>query len=708
MELTPRAEKIIRILIRFPYDQPVTISVISEELGISDRSVQRELPTVEKWLTRHGFHLIRRRSVGLALNEPEDRKQELAALLDKNSAGVFPANDRRERQNRLRRDILFADDPLKFYYFAEKYNISDGTLASDLNQLAPWFAKYHLQIIRRPGLGIFLEGSETSRRQAATSCLCSQLNEKQYQGMLRKQNDDTGNAIIEEIDAAITSQVNPILANCEQQLNLHLSDNAYLHLLIYLSLAVQRMKKGYFIKNQTDSAAEMSILPEYAVAEYLMKQMHQCFQLPVSAPETLYLTTYLSGIRIWPASHRDLTRHQDFNIHQITLEIIKRTGEILETDFTGDSQLLRDLSAHIRPTIGRLRAGIPVENPILEDFQSNYGAILHACEEASGILCETLEISCIPVSEIGFISIYFVMALERAEKLNRRVSVIIVCPTGIGSSRLLASSLKREYPDLNICGTVSAFEIDSKKLAAQGIDLVISTVKLNISYRYLHVSPLLTRQDKMLLDSKIKLLLQQKTGQARPAPTIPAAPMTRADVEYIASLGAEIYHLLDNIRIGQAPVLKKRDEVISHSASLFADTPEMEQHLYEILKNRDQLSDTYAKPFHALLLHGRSPKTDHPCFGYLHLNPPIYEDARVILGAVVCLIPEGSAEKVSASIVSETIGALLENPSMLKALQAMDDETFSRMLEVSLLQFYKQNAQQRLFGQESLPQTNTQ
>lgn len=33
MQLTPRADKIIRILLRFSPDSPVTIGIISEELG---------------------------------------------------------------------------------------------------------------------------------------------------------------------------------------------------------------------------------------------------------------------------------------------------------------------------------------------------------------------------------------------------------------------------------------------------------------------------------------------------------------------------------------------------------------------------------------------------------------------------------------------------------------------------------------------------
>ena len=82
MQLTQRAENIIRILARFPQDHPVTVGIISEELAVSDRSVQRELPTVEKWLTSRGYHFVRKRSVGLLLDEPETRRQELLALLD--------------------------------------------------------------------------------------------------------------------------------------------------------------------------------------------------------------------------------------------------------------------------------------------------------------------------------------------------------------------------------------------------------------------------------------------------------------------------------------------------------------------------------------------------------------------------------------------------------------------------------------------------
>ena len=280
--------------------------------------------------------------------------------------------------------------------------------------------------------------------------------------------------------------------------------------------------------------------------------------------------------------------------------------------------------------------------PLLKDFQTNYEKIYRACENGCASLSEMYELPSFPATEIGFITIYFVMALDRKAKLDRRISAIIVCPTGIGSSRLLAENLKKEYPDLDIRGTMSAFDINPEKLAAQNIDLIVSTVKLDTSYRWIRVSPILAKQDRMLLNSKIKLILLQKQRQEQTPSAIPAAPLNRDDVAYISILGNEIYHLLDNIRFGRAPVLQNREDIIVHAASLFADTPEMEQRFYEIIKKRDQLADTYMKPFHTLFLHGKSPDIAHPCFGYIHLEPPIYENGRIILGAIISFIPEES------------------------------------------------------------------
>lgn len=701
MQLTPRAEKIIRILLRFSPDSPVTIGIISEELGVSDRSVQRELPTVEKWMKHNGFCFVRKRSVGLLIKEPSDKLKELEALLDEKDTGSSaPADNRPERLTLLCHDLLLAEEPIKSYYFTEKFEISEGTLTADLNQLEDWFTKYQLRLIRRPGLGIFIEGTEIARRQALTSFICQQVNEHHSIGNLQDKNFLSSRHFIDEIDGEVMGQVNHILGGCQKQLGMQLSDNGYLHLLVYTSLCVQRMQKGQFIKDIKQSYNEISIQPEYAVSEYIMKELRQFFHLSISVDETIYMAVFISGQRIWPSGSRDLTDIRNLDIHQTTLSVIKKVSSILHINFMRDSRLLTELSGHIQPTIARLRAGIPVENPLLKEFQDSYPSVYKACEEGLSILCPLLGIKKVPASEVGFITLYFTMAMERIEKEIKKLSVMIVCPTGIGSSRLLTESLKKEYPELDIRGITSAFELDNVRLQSEGIDLVISTVKLEIAYPYLHVNPILTRQDKILLDSRIKVLQEQKRQAQEEEIQTPEASsdstICRKDVEFLSAIGSEIYELLGNIYINQAPILKTREELISYSASLYADSPEMQEHLYKILKDRDTLADTYIKPFQALLLHGRSPKLTRSCFGYVRLEPPIYEKGHIIRGSIVSLIPSGTASEVAAPVTSEVIGALLEEPELLKALQKLNKESFVKQLEKVLLKFYKSTVQTRL------------
>lgn len=680
MLLTKRSGDIIRVLIRFPQDKPVTTAIISDELHISSRSIQRELPTVEKWLTAKGFRFVRKRSVGLFLDEPDDRRRELLTLLDATGTDIPSADDRHNRQRQLLHALLFAREPVKSLTFMDQFGISEGTLTSDLNQIEKWFDKYHLRLVRRQGLGIFLTGSETARRQAVTSHLKDQK------------------AIPEaEISESITDSVAQIVSDGARTLHLNLSDNGYLRLNIYLSYSVCRIRQGEYITSEEAAFEDLTMEPEFAVAEYLMQKLRQTFRLPIIESETRYLAIFLTGIRIWSADQRDLTSKRDFDVHQITLALIQNVSDILDIDFGSDPQLARELGMHIQPAIGRIRAGIPIENPLLEEIQNRYDEVYQACTAGCIALSTSYGLPSFPPSEVGFISIYFSMALDRRAKLARRISVIIVCPTGIGSSRLLAENLHKAYPDLDIHGTTSAFHIEPEELAQNGIDLIISTVRLDTTYRYIYVSPLLNRQDRMLLDSKFQLILSQKNDRRpRAEKKVPETSFTRKDIHFVSRTGAEIEYLLDHIRIGRAPVLQKRQEILAYAASLFSDTPEMESHFYEIMKKRDQIADTYMKPFHALLLHGKSPDITHPCFGYVHLEPPIYENARIILGAIVTFIPENDPDQVSAPIVSEIIGSLMEQPDLLKALREDDDERFTLLLETSLMKFYKETAADRL------------
>lgn len=52
----------------------------------------------------------------------------------------------------------------------------------------------------------------------------------------------------------------------------------------------------------------------------------------------------------------------------------------------------------------------------------------------------------IPEDEIGYIVIYFIASMDYLSKNS--ISVLVVCSTGIGSSKMLRSRLEREFSEI--------------------------------------------------------------------------------------------------------------------------------------------------------------------------------------------------------------------------------------------------------------------
>lgn len=693
MQLSPRAGQIIRILTRFAPNQPVTTAAISEELGLSRRSVLRELPAAETWLARRGFCLIRKPGSGLLLDETPERRQALLTMLGE---GGGLADSRIQRQKLLRRELLAAKEPVKAYSLAEKLGVSEGTLSTDLDQTAKWLERYRLCLIRRPGLGIFIAGSEPAKRQAISAVVCEQFDEQQLFTLLRGNRSAAlpiRSQFLDRIDADVVRQVEQILEECEQKLGIRFSDSSFISLFVHISLAVQRLRVGETIALEPDRLQKLRILPEYAAAERIVHRLGRALHMHIPADEAGFIAMHLSGARLLPGSRHDLTQADAIHVRKTALAMMQTAGKMLKTDFGADTILLEDLCNHLSPAIGRLQADIPIENPQLDDLQADYPEVYAACAQAAEVLRSFHDIRHIPASEIGFIAMHFGAAVERRHNLLRRVAAVIVCPTGIGTSRLLAAGLQRDFPHLDVRGIMSAFALNPDKLHKDGIELIISTTPLDTSFRYLQVNPILTTQDKLLLGTELGLL--QKRDAAPPQAASPQM-LSREDVASISLLGQEIYALLDDLRIRKAPVLQTSAGLIDQAAALFAHDAASCAGLKQVFEARNKLANTYIKPFHALLLHGRTALTAHARFGYVRLDPPIYEHGRVILGAVVMLIPDDARSEICAKIMSEISGLLLENPVLLDILRKGSAADLAQLLEGMLLQFYRRSVQTRL------------
>ena len=127
--LTANGRRLTLKLADLPRDW-VTAASLVEAIGVSRRTVLRELPGVEQWMSAAGFKLVRSPGQGILLEESEPRRAELRRLAAAGSAG--DALPREERRQRLLCTLLAAEQPVKTYALAYDLQVSEHTLAADL------------------------------------------------------------------------------------------------------------------------------------------------------------------------------------------------------------------------------------------------------------------------------------------------------------------------------------------------------------------------------------------------------------------------------------------------------------------------------------------------------------------------------------------------------------------------------------------------
>ena len=93
--LTANGQKLIDRLLTLPQGW-VTAAMLAESIGVSRRTVLRELPSVEQWIAAAGYRFVRSPGQGLLLDEPLARREQMRALL--NGSTVYAELPRRQRR----------------------------------------------------------------------------------------------------------------------------------------------------------------------------------------------------------------------------------------------------------------------------------------------------------------------------------------------------------------------------------------------------------------------------------------------------------------------------------------------------------------------------------------------------------------------------------------------------------------------------------
>ena len=691
-KLMSRQKQIIQILTKSTNKNPITISTIAEILNVSSRTVLREMPKIEEWLDENGFNFIKKPGVGLIIDESLENQQLILELLEVEN--VQKEYSKEERKRIILSELLIAKEPLKLFYFTNQLKVSEGTLSNDLDGIEDWLKAFDIKLIRRQGVGIYLEGNEKNYRKVLSDILYRTLEEKELIKLLKKSLNSPSsensiefsieNRMLNFIDKTIIKGIEKIVSELEEKFNFKLIDSDYIGLVVHISLAVQRIKNGEKISMDKSSLSELEILPEFAVATEITEKLEKVFTIEIHKDEIGYITMHLKGARLRLNKVENDIDLDNLDIKQISNYIITEVENDFNIEIINKQKLSKDIYNHLVPAISRMSMKLNIRNPLLENIKEQYSEIYHSCENACEILKKITKIDKIPESEVAYIAMHIAAAIEENLK-NENLSVVIACPTGVGTSKLLGVNIKKEFPNLDIKNSISVINIDTKKLKDDGIDFIISTVDLDVDYRYICLNPMFLQKDKI----KLKEFIHRYSKQRITKKIIKKELKCDKDkIKNITNLGTEIISILEEVRVREINNVKTVNDLIGIASSVFAENVNHAKEMKKLLLEREEKSSTYLNGFNMMLLHCKDKKITSCKFGVIRLNEKLIEDGKEINFAIISLIPEKNTQ-TQINIMSHINGEIIERESLRNSIMKISEEELTSIIEKILGDLYR-------------------
>ena len=340
-ELSANARKLIEELLSLPQGW-VTAAALAESIGVSRRTVLRELPAVEQWMQAAGAHFVRNPGKGLLLDEAPERRDALRTQLN---SGDRKELSRAERRQQLLTRLLSEQEPCKTAVLARALGVSESTLSADLDELETKLHPYRVEMFRRPGVGVWLQGDASSYRRVVSALLRSSMPEKELAEVLcgRMPENEIFSTLL---DTKTAEKVWAALQQFEQEEQLHLPDAGFLALAIHCTLTIQQLRQG-----GDKGSAPRGLRPAGNHAARLVAALNRAFGLTLPSEEAQYLELYLSA---YLGAEDPWGSAQEMELRNLEAALIREMEKALHTDLSGYTSLRDDLYCHLRPMLLRV------------------------------------------------------------------------------------------------------------------------------------------------------------------------------------------------------------------------------------------------------------------------------------------------------------------------------------------------------------------
>lgn len=440
--LTERQNEIIKLLNQYHI---LSADKIAKMLNVSTKTIRNEIHKINSSLNLN--YIISQKGTGYLINEQIQLEKEYAS--------------EQNIQYLILKKIL-SHDFYNFYELADELFISESNLQRYIKRVNEIIQKRNSSIkICRQRNQLYLNGTETEKRQITTYFLMNELNQYNF-------NLSMYQSLFLRIDIL---ELQKIITEFNNAHHLNLRDVEIISLVIHVALMLERVIGGNEIINEVDFVND-----EYNHLSIQFANILQIrYEIKLNKSEIKYLSLLLAG-KVPSIEENDINEVKQF-IQQLIIEI----NESFDVDLQQDSKFTDNFLIHLIGLKRRITNHTFLNNPLIKELQKNF-PVIYDMSVFIALKIQEFFSTQLYEDEIGYITLHLMGAIERLHtSLHKKI--VLIYPFGQAGYDYIVKKINHIHDlEIEICCQLSMF--DAFQIKEYQPDLVISFVHIEEKVGY--------------------------------------------------------------------------------------------------------------------------------------------------------------------------------------------------------------------------------
>lgn len=604
-ELSIRQKFLIQMLLE-SNGHKIEISLLARQMEISERTVFREISSINDILEKSGIRLSVKNSA-VTIEGAENAYADLISAV-----GNIPKRlllTPKQRVIFIAAQLLLADEPYKSAYFSCQLHITEGTVSIYMNSIEEWLAGKSLTLSRGRRSGICINGSEWNKRNVFVSLIYDYKPvEELLTYLYGTRKDPVLDFFFQFLFGSLAINISKGVVNLLPDKKI--DDIPYMIMLFYTLISVKKSMAGHPM-SLPEKFTEKAVSSCSPVFIEKLKQFFGGCGVPVIKSEIAYIILHLPSkyISVNGEGQSDI----DAMASGLAKEVLRSVKKSLGMDMSENRCLASGITHYFSLAIYRMEMGIQVKNPALQQIKAHYSQLFPAVEKACRLAFSSYNLR-LSEDEIGFVTMEIGAGFE--EKAGS-ISILIICPNGLFASQILLSkvrSILHENDEVSIA-SLRDWYAGKKKY-----DLVLSTVNIESGagkeqQNIMVVPPFLSEDNMIKIRSCINKIRKQNSSKTL------RAQAKENESGHKSRLISDMLGILSVRTIPEGPFEDIVDRIARSlgKRQIVSDWQEVSR----LLIKREKIGSVVVPNSRVALLHVRSDLIERPFVGIYRLNGKI-------------------------------------------------------------------------------------